>query len=174
MDAQRVLALVRPFFEERQEPYALVGGMALLAYGAPRATFDLDLLAHRRTRDELVSFLEARGFTTLSLQPGFSNHQHAEPALGRVDVIYADGTTADAVFAGCSRRAITPAIEAPVPRAEHLVAMKTQSFAHDQSRYSDLADLQFLLAIPGLDLAEAKGYFDAAGIADYFDRLRRR
>jgi hypothetical protein len=37
----------------------------------------------------------------------------------------------------------------------------------------DLADLQFLLALPGLELAEARGYFDAAGIGDYFDRLRR-
>lgn len=173
MDVLRVLALVRPFFDERGEPYALVGGMALLAYGAPRATFDLDLLAHRRTRDGLVSHLETQGFATLSVQPGFSNHQHGDPALGRVDVIYVGGATADAVFAGCSRKAITSALEASVPRAEHLVAMKAQSFAQDQTRYSDLADLQFLLALPGLDLMEARGYFEAAGISGYFDRLRR-
>ena len=58
MDVSRVLDLVRPFFESRKEPYALVGGLALLAYGAPRATFDVDLLAPRRTRDDLVAFLE--------------------------------------------------------------------------------------------------------------------
>jgi len=45
MDVTRVLALVRPFFEQRGEPFAVVGGLALLAYGAPRATFDVDLLA---------------------------------------------------------------------------------------------------------------------------------
>ena len=61
MDVSRVLDLVRPFFESRKEPYALVGGLALLAYGAPRATFDVDLLAPRRTRDDLVAFLEAKG-----------------------------------------------------------------------------------------------------------------
>ena len=33
MDVCRVLGLVRPFFESRKEPYALVGGLALLAYG---------------------------------------------------------------------------------------------------------------------------------------------
>jgi hypothetical protein len=33
MDVSRVLDLVRPFFESRKEPYALVGGLALLAYG---------------------------------------------------------------------------------------------------------------------------------------------
>jgi hypothetical protein len=57
----------------------------------------VDLLAPRRTREDLVSFLEARGFTTLSVQTGFSSHHHSEPALGRVDVIYVSGTTADAV-----------------------------------------------------------------------------
>jgi len=174
MDVSRVLDLVRPFFESQAEPYALVGGLALLAYGAPRATFDVDLLARRGTQDDLVAFLAARGFTTLSIQPGFSNHQHSDPALGRVDVIYVSGTTADAVFAGCTRKAITAAIQAPVPRPEHLVAMKAQAFAKDGTRYSDLADLQFLLSLPGLDPAEARGYFESAGLPEYFDRLRPR
>jgi hypothetical protein len=107
------------------------------------------------------------------VQPGFSNHQHADPSLGRVDVIYVSGATADAVFAGCSPRPVGGGLEAPVPRPEHLVAMKAHAFAQDQSRYSDLADLQFLLALPGLDLVESRGYFDAAGLGEYFDRLRR-
>jgi hypothetical protein len=174
MDVARVLDLVRPFFESRGEPYALVGGLALLAYGAPRATFDVDLLAPRRTREDLVAFLEGRQFATLSVQPGFSNHQHSDPAFGRVDVIYVSGTTAEAVFAGCSRKAIATAVEAPVPRPEHLLAMKAQAFAKDHTRYSDLADLQFLLSLPGLDVVEAQGYFESAGLAEYFERLRSR
>ena len=89
-------------------------------------------------------------------------------------MIYVSGTTADAVFAGCSRKAITATVQAPVPRPEHLLAMKTQAFAKDNTRYSDLADLQFLLSLPDLDLVEARGYFESAGLADYFDRLRRR
>ena len=174
MDVSRVLDLVRPFFESRAEPYALVGGLALLAYGAPRATFDVDLLARRGAQDDLVAFLAALDFTTLSIQPGFSNHQHSDLALGRVDVIYVSGTTADAVFAGCTRKAITAAVQAPVPRPEHLVAMKAQAFAKDGTRYSDLADLQFLLSLPGLDAVEARGYFESAGLTEYFDRLRPR
>ncbi len=174
MDVARVLAIVRPFFEDRHEPYAVVGGLALLAYGAPRATFDVDLLAPRRTRDALVQLLEKNGFSTLGVQPGFSNHQHEDASLGRVDVIYVSGSTADAVFAGCALKPITAALDAPVPRPEHLVAMKVQAFAQDPTRYSDLADLQFLLALPGLDTAEARSYFDGAGLAEYFERLRRR
>jgi hypothetical protein len=174
MDIARVLALVRPFFERREEPFAVVGGLALLAYGAPRATFDVDLLAPRGTRDDLVAFLEAQRFTTLSLQAGFSNHQHPEPALGRLDVIYVSGTTAKAVFTGCVNKTIAPGIEAPVPRPEHLVAMKVQAFARDRTRYSDLADLQFLLSLPELNQAQARGYFEWAGLPNYYEELRWR
>jgi hypothetical protein len=174
MDVIRVLGLVRPFFESRREPYALVGGLGLLAYGAPRATFDVDLLAPAGVREALVAFLEGRGFATLSVQSGFSNHQHEDPALGRVDVIYVSGHTATSVFAGCSSKAIIPGVEAPVPRAEHLVAMKAQAFAKDPTRYSDLADLQYLLSVPGIDLSEARGYFELAGIPEYFEKLHRR
>jgi len=174
MDVSRILGLVRPFFEKRGEPYALVGGLALLAYGAPRATFDVDLLAPRRSRDELVGFLEGHDFRTLGVAPGFSNHQHPDPALGRVDVVYVSGTTAEAVFAGCSRRPLGGGVDAPVPRPEHLVAMKAQAFAKDQTRYSDLSDIQFLLGLPGLDQEEARNYMESAGLAGYYDRLRGR
>ena len=174
MDIARVLALVRPFFEQRREPYAIVGGLALLAYGAPRATFDVDLLAPRGTQGDLVAFLEAQHFATLSVQAGFSNHQHREPALGRVDVIYVSGTTAEAVFAGCADRTLAPGVKAPVPRPEHLVAMKVQAFAKDRTRYSDLTDLQFLLSLPDLDQAQVRGYFESAGLSDYYEQLRRR
>lgn len=174
MDIPRVLALVRAFFERRGEPYAVVGGLALLAYGAPRATFDVDLLAPRETQGDLVAFLEAQRFATLSVQAGFSNHQHPEPALGRLDVIYVSGTTAEAVFARCANKTIAPGVEVPVPRPEHLVAMKVQAFAKDRTRYSDLADLQFLLALPELNHAQARVYFESAELANYYDELRPR
>lgn len=40
MDVSRVLSLVRPFFDSRGEPYALAGGLALLAHGDPRRYFE--------------------------------------------------------------------------------------------------------------------------------------
>ena len=51
---------------------------------------------------------------------------------------------------------------------------KEPAFASDRTRYSDLADLQFLLALPGLDREESRSYFESAGLADYFDRLGHR
>jgi hypothetical protein len=91
-----------------------------------------------------------------------------------VDVIYVSGTTARAVFAGCAKKMIAPGVLAPIPRPEHLVAMKVQAFSSDPTRYSDLTDLHFLLALPELDQAMARGYFESAGLSGYYEQLRRR
>ncbi len=52
--------------------------------------------------------------------------------------------------------------------------MKVQAFAKDRTRYSDLADLQFLLSLPELDQERARSYFESAGVSDYYEQLRRR
>jgi len=59
-----------------------------------------------------------------------------------------------------------------VPRAEHLAAMKVQAMRNDPSRLmQDLADVQYLLRLPGTDRAEVRGYFEKAGLAEWYDKL---
>ena len=53
MDVSRVLDLVRPFFDSRKEPSALVTGLAPLAHRAPRATCAAVLPAPRRRRSSM-------------------------------------------------------------------------------------------------------------------------
>ena len=60
----------------------------------------------------------------------------------------------------------------PVPRAEHLVAMKVRAMRNDPARLvQDLADVQHLLRLPETDRAEVRGYFEKAGMLDWYDRL---
>jgi len=35
----------------------------------------------------------------------------------------------------------------------------------------DLADVQYLLRLPGTDRAEVRGYFEKAGLLHWYDRL---
>jgi hypothetical protein len=60
-----------------------------------------------------------------------------------------DDETAGRLFAGCSRRLKLGTREAPVPRAEHLAAMKVHAMRNDPTRLvQDLADVQHLLRLP--------------------------
>lgn len=56
------LASVTLVFEERRVPYALIGGLAVAAWGAPRATEDIDVLADVSPFPELDAALRAAGF----------------------------------------------------------------------------------------------------------------
>ena len=59
-----------------------------------------------------------------------------------------------------------------VPRAEHLIAMKVQAMKNAPDRApQDLADIAYLLSLPGTDLAEARGYFVKADMSDRWEQL---
>jgi hypothetical protein len=106
------------------------------------------------------------------VSPGYSNHQHPDADWGGVDFVYVDEQTAALLFPSCPRRLRLGKREAPVPRAEHLAAMKVQAMRNDPSRLlQGLADVEYLLRLPGTDRAEVKGYFERAGLVEWYDRL---
>jgi hypothetical protein len=163
---------VAQLLDERGHPYAVIGALALHAYGHSRATFDLDLVTVAAAQADLLRLLEGLGYETLQVSPGYSNHQHRDADWGGVDVVYVDGETAGLLFPVCPRRLKLGDREAPVPRAEHLAAMKVQAMRNDPSRLlQDLADVQYLLRLPGTDRAEVRGYFERAGLVEWYDRL---
>jgi len=112
------------------------------------------------------------GYETLYLSAGYSSHQHADPQWGGVDVIYVDEATAERLFPTCTKQLLLGGRRAPVPRAEHLAAMKIQAMRNDPSRLlQDLADVQYLSRLPGTDREEIRGYFEAAGLAEWYEKL---
>ncbi len=143
------------------------------AYGFARATVDFDILAEEDHRVRLVDVLTSEGFRVLNDVEGFTNFLHVEAELGRLDVMWLEPMTADRVLAR-ARSVPNGAGEAvPVPAPEHLAAMKVRAIQCQPTRvFRDGADLQHLLALPGLDHNEVRGYFEIAGLGDLYRRLR--
>lgn len=174
MDYARVVEAIAGFLEREGAPLAVAGGFALHAYGWSRATNDIDFVTDAACRERLVAFLESLGYETLHSSPGFSNHLHAESVMGRVDVIYVDGETAKRLFATRGASLRFGSREVAVPRAEHVIAMKVHAMKHDPRRtFQDMADIRFLLGLPGIDEQEIRGYFEKAGLAGRFDEIKR-
>jgi hypothetical protein len=62
----------------------------------------------------------------------------------------------------------------PVPRPEHLAAMKVQAMKNDPGRtLQEMADIQFLLQVPGIDEVEVRGYFERAGLLERYHEIKR-
>src|SRR4051812_48038996 len=154
--------------------HAIAGAMALHAHGLTRATTDLDLVVEERGRDDVLAHMTSLGYEQLHASAGFSNHLHPDPRWGRLDFIYVDLHTADLLFAGARSMQIFAGRSLSVPRPEHLAAMKVQAMKNDPSRtFQDLADIQALLSLPGVDEEEVRGYFEQHGLAARFEDLQR-
>lgn len=174
MDFGRVYDRVSGFLDGAGFPYAVIGGVALSAYGNPRMTLDLDMVTHADAQGPLVTFLESLGYATLHRSTGYSNHRHAESGFGRVDLVYVRGETATRLFAGV-RKVVGPGGRSmPAPRPEHLIAMKVHAMKSAPERgWQDVADIDYLVRLDGVDRDEVRGYFERAGLEDRWHDIER-
>jgi len=172
VDFAAELSAVSEFLGSHGFRSAVIGGVALAAYGHPRMTLDLDVVTESTAQNAVVAFMESRGFTTLHRSSGYSNHRHPERRHGRVDFMYVQGRTSELLF-GAMRHLPGPGgIMMAVPRPEHLIAMKVQAMKDAPERtWQDLVDIGFLLRLPGVDDAEVRGYFERAGLDDKWREL---
>ncbi len=175
MDLARSLAPVAEFLDGRGYRWALIGGLAMQAYGLSRATLDVDLVVEATARGVLVSFMESLGYETLHVSEGYSNHLHPDGLLGRIDFAFVDAATADRLFAGCREEVNVLGRTVAVPSPEHLIAMKVHAAKNDPSRtFRELADIEHLFRVPGVEPESVRRYFEMAGLLRWFDELLRR
>lgn len=170
MDFTRAIGLLHGFLAEHGIGHALIGGLALAAYGLPRTTLDLDLAVDGQHQDTVITFLEGSGYATFYRSVGYSNHVHPDAALGRVDCVWVRGETAVRVFAGAQVLPGPGGTPLPVLKPEHLAAMKLLAVKNDPSRkHRDLEDIRFLLGLPGVDRSELEAYARRHGLEAILD-----
>jgi hypothetical protein len=178
LDIERVFALLGEFFDREEELFVVVGGLAMLSYGATRNTYDCDLLVRQAVRERLRSFLERAGYDTRAESPAFSSHVNRDLDLGRLDILYVDDETARQVFAARRTARLGGNVSVALPSPDHLIAMKAQSLHADPERRGDVEDLLTLLAREDVDQGTAARQFEANGLTDLYrsllERMRRQ
>jgi hypothetical protein len=174
VDFARELSDVRAFLDGKGFRSAVIGGIALAAYGHPRLTLDLDIVTDAGAQDDIVGFMESRGFQTLHRSEGYSNHRHAAAAHGRVDFMYVREPTASRLFSAVRQLAGPGGMLIDVPRPEHLMAMKVRAIADAPERtFQDLADIGYLVRLQGVNREEVRGYFVRAGLEEKWREFER-
>ncbi len=175
MEFEDVLQTFGRFFERENIRYAVIGGLALQAWGFSRFTRDVDFVIDREKRDRIIVFTESLGYETLHASEGYSNHLHEDPSRGRVDFMYVDAVTAAKLFAETTPKPIVGGLVAPVPKPEHLLAMKAMAMKNAPQRVLiDSPDVQFLLRLPGVDRVAVRDYFAQHGLLDLFDAIEKQ
>ena len=169
-----MLGAVSDFLEERGFRYAVIGAVALAAYGLPRTTVDLDLIVEASAQDDLIRFLKSRGYQTLHRSSGYSNHRHTDSHWGSIDFVYVGAETSEELFAATRRLKGPGGLSMPLPKPEHLAALKVVAMKNDPTRaLQHMADIRFLVNLPGVDRREIRSYFDRHGMKDRFNELEK-
>jgi hypothetical protein len=174
MQFDQVLRMFAEFFERERIRYAVAGGLAVHAWGHSRGTHDIDFAVDGAARERVIAFAESIGYATKHVSTGYSNHEHPNEDFGYIDLMYVYGDTADRVFAEAARRLVAGDVEAPVPKPEHLIAMKVQAIKNAPRRVSiDVPDIEYLMRLPGVDRNAIRDYFDRAGLLRIYDVLQK-
>lgn len=164
-------------------PFAVVGGVAMVVHGRPRATKDLDILIRGEDRDRVEPALGLIGFAPAIATAGYTRFvRHPLPSLPEltewVDVLYARTVFGKELITHAQQKpARWGGLELGVVSVEGLVVMKLIALAEDPTRLHDRADLGALLGMEPnpvnrdrvLELATKVG----ADIVDLWSRIAR-
>jgi len=171
----RVLTTFASFFEREQMRYALIGGLAVHAWGRVRPTRDADFAVDANRSPRIISFAESLGFATGYVSTAFSNHEHPDPEWGHVDFMYLSGETAKRVFAAASLKELVVDHPMPVASPEHLAMMKAiamKNFPHRVLYEGE--DIRVLLQVPGIDRDAVRDYFERHGLFELFNAIEKQ
>lgn len=106
MDLRAVLIQIHAALESSRIEHALIGGLALAAHGAARATVGLDWLAQGDRADDVDRITRGRGYSCLHRSVHAANYASEDPALGRIDFLFATLPPGVAMLARATARPI--------------------------------------------------------------------
>jgi hypothetical protein len=151
-DVQRALEKLAQILESNGIPYAIIGAMALNEFGYQRATVDVDVLLTAAGLKRLKAVVLGRGY--IEKFPGSRGLKDTEHGVD-IDVVLTgafpgDGRPKPVSFPDPALAAEKGARVAllPLPR---LVELKLASGMTAPHRLRDLADVQELIRVAGLD-----------------------
>ena len=176
MDFGTVLHRLLDVFGAEHIDCALIGGFALAALGAPRATADLDLLVPGEHADEVARIMHTLGYRELHRSADAANYAAEDARLGRVDFLFARRPYSRAMLARARPRRLGGGTDVKVVDPEDLIGLKVQASSNNPQRLTwDLSDIERVLdAHPAIDLERVREYFRLFGREPELDALLAR
>lgn len=178
MNFERVLRELLGSFEQEKIRYALTGGFALGALGAPRATVDMDFLVHRDDLEKLDRRLTGLGYKRYFHTENVSQYENPNVEWGTLDFIHAFRKISLAMIERASEKPIFGGTQAVrVLQPEDVVGLKVQAMANDPGRKAkETADIEALVGASRdrLDWERLSEYYQLFKMDDEFRLLKER
>jgi hypothetical protein len=178
MDFKTVLTKLLTAFQEHNIRYALMGGFAMGAWGAPRGTVDIDFLVHRNDMDKVDRIMEGLGYQCKYKTENVSQYLSPIRVFGEVDFLHAFRTPSLSMLERAEEKQMFGGMVAVrVLKIEDLIGFKVQAIANNEARKAaDMADIEALIALNKgrIDWSLIEEYFALFGFDDLLRDLKRK
>lgn len=178
MDFRLVLEKLLAGFHGNDIRYALLGGMALGAWGAPRGTVDIDFLVHFDDMPKVDAIMLGLGYQCRYRTENVSQYISPLNIFGEVDFLHAFRSPSLSMIQRAEDRKIFDGtVSVKVLIIEDLIGLKVQAMANNESRMAqDMTDIESLLALhaSAVDWTLIEEYFALFFFDDQCKELRRK
>jgi len=178
MDFKAVLKELLTRFHEQNISYALMGGLALGAWGIPRGTVDIDLLVHREDMPKVDVIMRSLGYELRNRTENVSQYISPLNIFGEVDFIHAFRTHSLSMLKRVEERQVFDGeMSIKVLKIEDIIGFKLQAIVNNEKRRAiDLADIESLMELRGsqIDWSLVKEYFLLFGYNKLFNELKKK
>ena len=150
----RIVAMLAQNAALKGLPFLIIGGNAVIAYGYPRMTSDVDLLVRdtdRRAWDELILPL---GYRPHQIQRAFHMYTPLSREFPPVDLMLVDRATFEKLSADATETVLAGET-VRLPSLRHLIALKLHALRSGQAhrKERDMGDVLQLVQLNQVDLA---------------------
>ncbi|MEI2679230.1 MAG: nucleotidyltransferase family protein [Burkholderiaceae bacterium] len=127
-------------------PYLVIGGHAVNAYCAPRATLDVDFLVRKADRESWDKLLISEGFKPLNVGENFANYSPPYGVSFRLDLMLVNETSF-ALLRETAREVECLGVKTLVPAETSLIALKVHAIHHgpENRKGKDWLDIENLV-----------------------------
>ncbi|MEW6714766.1 MAG: nucleotidyltransferase [Nitrospirota bacterium] len=178
MDFKLVLEKLLTAFREQNISYALMGGFAMGAWGAPRATVDIDFLVLRDDMEKVDAIMWSLSYECRHRTENVSQYVSPLQVFGEVDFLHAFRTPSLSMLQRAEeRKMLGKTMSVKVLKIEDMIGFKAQAIANNRERITvDLADIENLINThkSTIDWSMIEEYFVLFGLHDIFKELRKK
>lgn len=136
--------------------FLMIGGNAVIAYGFPRQTADLDLMVIDGQREVWDAMALSLGYRHHNVQTNFMMYNPISGAMPALDLVLVDASTFEKLAADAKQIEVAGE-RVEIPSLRHLIALKLHALRGGQAyRFErDMLDIITLIQLHGISLASA-------------------
>lgn len=131
---KKILGIIKSRMAEERIPIALIGAMALAAYGLPRYTSDIDLLTEIQYQHRIVLIFEGMGYTCFQKTDRFAQFDSDMGVLGNIDLMFVSTTDGKDILERCVLVSDDMAGDVPIIQPSDYIILKLMAIANTPDR----------------------------------------